>query len=108
AEAVEAAGVRVTGPRREIPRGASATRYAFPVARSAWRFFKRLRSDRPDIVHFFLPGPYLLGAPLALLCGVPVRIMSRRSMNIYQQKHPFMRRLERYLHRRMTAVIGNS
>jgi glycosyltransferase involved in cell wall biosynthesis len=34
--------------------------------------------------------------------------MSRRSLNTYQQQHRLLARLEWWLHRRMSAVIGNS
>jgi glycosyltransferase involved in cell wall biosynthesis len=51
---------------------------------------------------------YLIGAPLARLAGVPVRIMSRRSRNLYQAKHPLLSLMEWRLHRSMQAVIGNS
>jgi glycosyltransferase involved in cell wall biosynthesis len=66
---------------------------------------KRLR---PAIIHFFLPGPYLVGAPVAIAAGVPIKIMSRRSLSDYQQKWPGAASLERMLHRHMDAVLGNS
>jgi glycosyltransferase involved in cell wall biosynthesis len=63
---------------------------------------------RPHAVHFFLPGAYLIGAPLALLTGVPIKLMSRRSLNHYQVHHPYLRMVELRLHRHMTALCGNS
>jgi glycosyltransferase involved in cell wall biosynthesis len=65
-------------------------------------------STRPQIAHFFLPAAYLIGAPLSLLARVPTRVMSRRSLNRYQESHRILAGLERRLHRRMTAVLGNS
>ena len=62
---------------------------------------------RPAIVHFFLPAAYLIGAPLAAIARLPVRVMSRRSLNNYQNSG-LVRALERRLHRSMQAVIGNS
>jgi glycosyltransferase involved in cell wall biosynthesis len=62
---------------------------------------------RPRIVHFFLPAAYLVGAPLAILARVPVRVMSRRSLNTYQ-RGSFVRAVERCWHRAMHAVLGNS
>lgn len=64
--------------------------------------------SRPSIVHFFLPGPYLLGAPVAILRRVPIRVMSRRGINNHQGKLPGIRLAEMTLHQRMTAVLGNS
>jgi glycosyltransferase involved in cell wall biosynthesis len=67
-----------------------------------------MRRRRPAIVHFFLPAAYLVGAPLAIVSGIPLRIMSRRSLNVYQQRYPLALRFERRLHRKMTAILGNS
>jgi glycosyltransferase involved in cell wall biosynthesis len=69
---------------------------------------RHLRTWRPAIVHFFLPEAYLIGAPAALLAGVPVRIMSRRSLNLYQRNFRLAGLIESHLHRRMQAVLGNS
>ena len=70
--------------------------------------FNVMRRRRPTIVHFFLPAAYLVGAPLAIFSGVPVRIISRRSLNVYQQSYPLALKFERRLHRKMTAILGNS
>mgnify|MGYP003561969558 FL=1 len=63
---------------------------------------------RPDIVQFYLPGPYLIGAPVALIARVPVKIMSRRSLSRYQRNRPAVASIERFLHGYMDAVTGNS
>lgn len=63
---------------------------------------------RPHVVHTFLPAAYLMGGICAVLLKVPVRIMSRRSLNIYQQKHPLLQNLEFWLHQQMHCLIGNS
>lgn len=64
--------------------------------------------ERFAIVHCFLPEAYLVGAPIAMLARIRLRIMSRRSLNRYQSKHPVAGFLERRLHSRMSAVIANS
>lgn len=69
---------------------------------------RQIRSWRPDIVHFFLPEAYILGGLTAWLVRHPVRIMSRRSLNNYQIGRPWVARLEKFLHRRMTALVANS
>ena len=71
-------------------------------------FMLILRARRPNIVHFFLPKAYLVGAPIAMFAGVPIKIMSRRSLNDYQAGHPILRKLELRLHHRMTAILGNA
>lgn len=81
-----------------------------PVRRLAACFsiWRQLRGWRPDIVHFFLPEAYILGGLTAWLAGQPIRVMSRRSLNHYQSNRPWIGRVERFLHRRMTALVANS
>jgi glycosyltransferase involved in cell wall biosynthesis len=62
---------------------------------------------RPAIIHFLLPEAYLVGAPIAGLTRIQVKVMSRRSLNLYQT-NGFIRRFEYWLHRSMSAVHGNS
>jgi glycosyltransferase involved in cell wall biosynthesis len=69
---------------------------------------KVMRRRRPAVVHFFLPAAYLVGASLAFFSDIPVRIMSRRSLNVYQRRYPLALWFERRLHRKMTAILGNS
>ena len=76
---------------------------------AACREFRRqMRSWRPHVVHFFLPEAYILGGLTAWLARHPVRVMSRRSLNVYQRGRPVVVALERFLHKRMAAVTGNS
>ena len=72
------------------------------------KLFALIRRLRPDIVHFFLPGPYLAGAPVAMAARVPIRIMSRRSMGDYRANWPAAAKIERRLHHHMDAVLGNA
>lgn len=65
------------------------------------------RARQPDCIHFFLPEAYLLGG-LAALGRRCIRVMSRRSLNLYQARHPLAARLERFLHGGMHALLGNS
>jgi glycosyltransferase involved in cell wall biosynthesis len=85
--------------------GSAATRYRVPVA--ALHLFWFMLRRRPRIVHFFLPAAYLVGAPMAVLAGVPSRVMSRRSLNTYQ-RNVLVRSVERCWHHAMHAVLGNS
>ena len=55
------------------------------VALQLWLFMLRWR---PEVAHCFLPASYLIGAPAAFLAGVRVRVMSRCSLNYYQQSRP--------------------
>jgi glycosyltransferase involved in cell wall biosynthesis len=77
------------------------------VPLAALRLLSFMLTRRPCIVHFFLPAAYLIGAPLAALARIRVRILSRRSLNNYQ-RNGIVRLLERLWHRTMHALIGNS
>lgn len=94
-------GISVFAPPENLPVW-SQRFYAFFLL--LWKMIK----DRPDIVHFYLPEAYLVGGLAALLARVPVRVMSRRSLNKYQNKHPVFSYFEKKLHKHMTACIGNS
>jgi glycosyltransferase involved in cell wall biosynthesis len=71
------------------------------------RLARAIRTGHP-LVHAFLPEAYLLGASVALLQGSAATIMSRRNRNHYQSRHPVAAWVERRLHRRMDALLGNS
>ena len=47
---------------------------------------KILTSRKYSVVHMFLPQAYLVGGFLSIMTGVPIKIMSRRSLNLYQKK----------------------
>jgi glycosyltransferase involved in cell wall biosynthesis len=108
ADQLEAAGISVFSQLQ--PRKDKSYKHRNPVAivTAANRLFWLMRHWHPHIVHFYLPGPYLLGTPLAVAAGVPIKIMSRRSLSNYQKRHPFLGRLERLFHRVMDSVVGNS
>ncbi len=106
---IEAAGVPVLAPG-ERPRAAAdgALMQARRGVAALWRLKRRLHATRPDVAHFFLPAAYLVGGIASLGAPVRRRVMSRRSLNDYQLEHPALARLERLLHRRMDAVLGNA
>lgn len=94
-----AQGVRIEGPVR-------SSFLHWPRATLQLAHF--LRHKRPDVVHFFLPRPYVYGSFAAELAGHHRRIMSRRSLAHYQAAYPLLGKLERMLHRRTLGLIGNS
>lgn len=95
------AGVPISGlPRR-------SGRVAHLLSASG-ELYRRIRQVQPDILHFFLPEPYLVGATVAAMTRHRTCIMSRRSLAYYQRNHPWFGRIERLLHRRMKALLGNS
>ncbi len=110
AATLAASGITVFVAQESRAPGASATwvSRAFRLMRSAVAAARIFARWRPDVVHFFLPGAYLIGAPIALLISPAKRAMSRRSLNDYQSKRPIVAQLERALHARMHALLGNS
>ena len=108
AEQVETAGVEVCAAPRLAKRKGSFLRYPAHGALAVNKLYWLMRRWQPQIAHFYLPGPYLIGAHVALAARTPIKIMSRRSLSDYQRNWPLVARLERRLHTRMDAVIGNS
>jgi glycosyltransferase involved in cell wall biosynthesis len=74
------------------------------AARLGWELIRR----RPDIVNFYLPLPFLIGAPMALLAWVPHIIMSRRGLNTHFERYPGARTVERWLHPHVGVFVANS
>lgn len=110
APVLEEAGVKVVEPffastLRKLPAPLIKPLLLLSSGPSCCFLMIRLRSS---IIHFFLPEAYLLGGLCSLVTGRRVRIMSRRSLNRYQLKHPFLAKIERWLHPNMDAVLGNS
>lgn len=91
-----------------IAPAAASRRMQFGVIRKGWHLYRHIRRHRPDLVHFFLPEPYLIGSFAAILAGIDGRIMSRRSLAHYQDHHRIFARVEICLHRRTRALLGNS
>jgi glycosyltransferase involved in cell wall biosynthesis len=101
---IAALGVRIDGPLRQ-----GALHWPilhWPMA--TLDLARWLRRERPAVVHFFLPRPYLFGSLAAELAGHRRRLMSRRSLTDYRAKYPLLGAVERYLHRRTFGILGNS
>lgn len=94
-------GIRLEGPQPSWPEF-----FRWPRATVALARF--LRRERPTIVHFFLPRPYLYGSLAAELAGQRRRLMSRRSLTNYRSCYPLLGSVERLLHSRTAGLIGNS
>ena len=107
AEDLQLKGVEVF-PAKAAAYNSGHHRNALSVVTAASRLYRCMQRWRPQIAHFYLPGPYLVGTPIATASGIPVKIMSRRSLSVYQQKRPWVARLERMLHKKMDVLIGNS
>lgn len=75
---------------------------------AGYTLMRHLVSNRYDIVHCYLPAAYIVGSLCALVTTRAVRVMSRRSLNLYQNDKPLLRRVERALHPLMRRIVGNS
>lgn len=98
-EGFRSAGIKVVAPVNAEGIGVLAGAYAF---------MRTLRTERPDIVHFFLPRAYLACGWMAVAMSQSGLIMSRRSLNEYRRQHPLAWRMETHLHRHMRRLVGNS
>ncbi len=70
---------------------------------------KKQGQDRKNtILHFYLPEAYIVGMLAAALARFKgFKIMSRRSLNCYQQKSFLIGWLERKLHSQTSVITGN-
>lgn len=72
-------------------------------------FVKKIRLEKPAIIHFFLPEAYCFGMIAALLARFSgITIMSRRSMNYYQQRRKILGFVERRIYKKTSIITGNS
>jgi glycosyltransferase involved in cell wall biosynthesis len=72
------------------------------------RFWRLIRSERPDIVHGLLFWAYVLAAPAAQLAGVPTVLASRRSLGLFKADKWHYLRLERFTNRLTDLIVANS
>lgn len=100
-QALDTTGIAIEGVWPHGPRWLDVVRAAAALARS-------IRRIQPDVVHFFLPEAYLVGGAVAMLVRQRRNIMSRRSLAHYQRGRPSFAWLERLMHRRTPAMLGNS
>ena len=78
----------------------------FNFFRTLWR----IKITKPDIIHCFLPQSYLFGGMIGLILNHKKIIMSRRSLNFYQNNYKFfpIKKLEIFLHKRTKLILANS
>ena len=101
-------GITVAAPPRLGRRSSHVIYRGMRLIAAALSSIAYLLRHRPDVVHFFLPEAYLVGGLCALAVRPRCLVMSRRSRNFYQGRHPRLAPIERFLHKRMSAVLGNS
>jgi glycosyltransferase involved in cell wall biosynthesis len=104
---LEQVGVRVLAASRLANRRKKRLLYPLQAGLDCSALYAFARQWHPHVAHFFLPGPYLLGTPVAMAAQIPIKVMSRRSLAHYQRNWRGARHVERLLHSRMTAIVGN-
>jgi len=67
-----------------------------------------IRRKSPAIIHFYLPEAYLIGGIVSLFFPKIKRIMSRRSLGLYQRNKLLVGWIEKKLHQRMNVILANS
>lgn len=99
----------------EVDLGVNLDRMPFLLRKPARLIMSLMRliisflKDRHTLRHVFLPEAYLLTAIAARLTFFSgLLIMSRRSLNDYQQRRYILGKLERFIHRFTTKALGNS
>lgn len=108
ADALEKQGVPVHTPVISAKPNSGLVRRMVRLLAAMRGLTVHLGARRPQLVHFFLPEAYIVGEVCALISRTPVRVMSRRSLNDYQQGRPISRWIERVLHRTIRHALGNS
>ena len=71
------------------------------------RLFFILLRKKFCLVHYFLPHMYVIGGLISFILGTKM-IMSRRSLNNYQNKNKFFKIVEPFLHKRCIRIFVNS
>lgn len=115
APCLEKQGVKVTEVLSSKDKN-KLSRFPKPLERlcriflSTYRLNRCLRKENNQaILHFYLPEAYVLGMIAAFMADFSgPRLMSRRSLNNYQKKRPWVAWLERKMHAYLTLSFGNS
>ena len=70
--------------------------------------YRFLKTEKPDIVHTFIPENNTVGGFIAELAGIKIRIASRRARNHHRKQKPLFTHFEDWINRRATLILGNS
>jgi glycosyltransferase involved in cell wall biosynthesis len=89
---------------RRFKDGRNAPRNAAAFA----RLVRRLRQDRPDVMHAFLVHSYLIAAPAARMARVPVLVAGRRSLGTFKEHRRALLAAERLTTRATDLLIANA
>ncbi len=78
----------------------------FDILFSLYKIYKK---EKPTVVNLYLPHSYIISGLFAYIFPNIKFIMTRRSLNFYQKKIPFVRFFEsKILHKKMKYILVNS
>ena len=69
---------------------------------------RRLRRDRPDVLHAFLFYSYIIATPAARMAQVPVLVAGRRSLGVFKEGRRLLLTIERIATRATDLLIANA
>ena len=88
------------------------TRVSFKIIKFfeiTFKLFKIFKKNPHTLTHFFLPQAYILGMTSSFIANAKCKlIMSRRSLNFYQNKIIFCKTIEKFLHKKTDKILVNS
>ena len=74
-----------------------------------YKLVKIFKKNPSTLTHFFLPQAYIIGMISSIISQAKCKlIMSRRSLNLYQNKNFLYKTIERLLHKKVNKILVNS
>jgi glycosyltransferase involved in cell wall biosynthesis len=101
-------GIHVKGFGFEKRYSSVDPRNAMQVMATVSQIGVALQEDKPDILHCFLDWANVLGAMAGRRAGVPQIVTSRRSLSEFKHSNRWMRPIENWTNRHVSAVTVNS
>ena len=115
---LEFGGIRVFGKPRKAQKVIVSSSFIFRIKTRSVTILRLLQEVvlflyavyefRPNIVHFYLPQAYITAGVISLIVPGIKRVMSRRSLNDYQNNVKYAKKIESFLHSKMNLITGNS
>lgn len=74
-----------------------------------YKLYKIFKKNPKTTTHFYLPEAYIIGMIASIIANSKCKlIMSRRSLNLYQNNHIFIKSIEKFLHKKVDKILVNS
>lgn len=105
---MEENGVVVLPKGAPMSRNKSRSIRLIRIAKSSLQLFTKLSVKRFSLVHAFLPSSYLIVGLMTFFLPQVEVVMSRRSLNEYQEKNKIFKHLEMFLHNNTIEFLCNT